>query len=213
MTEIRNFDRLLPEAAQLLSDLTDNFPELKNFVMAGGSGLALHLDHRHSEDLDFFTYSDFPDQKIILDFVKKFPDRQIILKTPQQLDLLINRVKLTFFNSCWDFLRPSVPSRFNLASVENIAAMKVNALFLRAKFRDYYDLYFIARQMDLKEIFDHSRRIMEDLTFRLFATALIFTDDIEDDSIAHLHPSENISKKEIRQFFQEKLKMGSGLAS
>ena len=29
---------------------------------------------------------------------------------------------------------------FNLASLEAIAAMKINVLFLRAKYRDYYDL-------------------------------------------------------------------------
>jgi len=40
--------------------------------------------------------------------------------------------------------------------------MKVNVLFLRAKFRDYYDLYFLAKEkMSLKEIFRASEHIVE----------------------------------------------------
>lgn len=35
--------------------------------------------------------------------------------------------------------------------------------------------------------------------------AILYIDDIADDSIAHLEPAENISKKQIRDFLQEAL--------
>ena len=95
---------------------------------------------------------------------------------------------------------------FNIASVESIAAMKINVLFLRAKYRDYYDLYFIAKEkMSLYEIFEHSKKIRDGLTYKLFCIALTYIDDIEDDSITHLEPMELISKKEIRAFFEKGL--------
>ena len=48
----------------LLSDTREVFQKLlkyeyvKNFVLVGGSALALHICHRQSEDLDFFTFRD-----------------------------------------------------------------------------------------------------------------------------------------------------------
>jgi predicted nucleotidyltransferase component of viral defense system len=94
-----------------------------------------------------------------------------------------------------------------LASIEALAAMKVNTLFLRAKYRDYYDLYFIVkeRQLSLKTLFELSQKIVAGLTFKLMASALIFVDDIEDDAIDHLQPVQKISKYEIRDFFQKKI--------
>ncbi len=85
--------------------------------------------------------------------------------------------------------------------------MKVNTLFLRAKYRDYYDLYFLANEVfSLKEIFDYSMSIVEGVNFKLFAIALIYIDDIDDDNILHLEPKVNISKEEIRSCFEKKLK-------
>lgn len=43
------------------------------------------------------------------------------------------------------------------------------------------------------------------MTFKLFAVALIYIDDIEDDNIDYLKPIEKIKKEEIRDFFQKRL--------
>jgi len=84
--------------------------------------------------------------------------------------------------------------------------MKVNVLFLRAKYRDYYDLYFLAREnISLRKIFEASEHIVEGVTFKLFAVALVYIDDIEDDDISYLEPKEKVKKEEIRDFFQQRL--------
>ena len=59
--------------------------------------------------------------------------------------------------------------------------------------------------MSLKEIFEHSQNIVEGINFKLFAIALLYIDDIEDDNIEYLEPKETISKEKIRDFFQAKL--------
>ena len=83
--------------------------------------------------------------------------------------------------------------------------MKVNALFLRAKYRDYYDLYFLSKSINIKKIYEHSLDIVEGVTFKLFVVALLYIDDLEDDDIAYLEPIEKLSKKEIRDYFQKEL--------
>jgi hypothetical protein len=115
-------------------------------------------------------------------------------------------VKVTFFNAQWEFLKPSKVEKFNLSSLESIGAMKVNVMFLRAKYRDYYDLYFLLKEgMSLREMFGYSQNILDGINFKLFAVALLYIDDIEDDNIEYLEPKESISKEKIRDYFQSKL--------
>ena len=207
MTDLKNLNCLLPKTKELLLKMVADCGFLHKYVLVGGSALTLHICHRKSEDLDFFTYEDSFDVKEIVEFLKKFQTKEIINQSDEQIDVLIDGVKVTFFNAKWDFLKPQKTEQFNLASIEQIAAMKVNVLFLRAKYRDYYDLYFLAKEcMSLKKIFEVSESIVEGVTFKLFAVALVYIDDIEDDDISYLEPIEKTSKEKIRDFFQIRLK-------
>ena len=208
MVEQKNLNYLLVDTKNLLLTLVDSAVFLRNYVLVGGSALALYLGHRKSEDLGFFTYGDSFDKEEILAYLKDFENKEILNLSSDQVDVLINGVKVTFFNAKWTFLRPKKIDAFNLASIKMIAAMKVNTLFMRAKYRDYYDLYFLAKaSMSLKEIFECSLEVVEGINFKLFAVALVYIDDIEDDNILHLEPKLDISKKDIRTFFEEELKM------
>ena len=206
MKDLKNLNCLLPRTKELLLYMMDNCDFLDKYVLVGGSALTLHVCHRKSEDLDFFTYDDSFDKKEILEFIRSFETKEIINQTDEQIDLLLNGVKVTFFNAKWDFLKPQKTEQFNLASVEQIAAMKVHVLFLRAKYRDYYDLYFLVKEcMNVKKIFEVSKTIVEGITFKLFVVALVYIDDIEDDNIDYLEPIKNITKEEIRDFFEQRL--------
>lgn len=202
-----NFDYLLDETRDVLQTLHENTPFLCDYCLVGGSALALYLRHRKSEDLDFFTYSDSFDATLILQCAQQFSSYEVINKSPEQLDLLLNGVKVTFFNAQWSFLRPEHPQTLNIASLDAIAAMKTNVLFVRAKYRDYYDLYCMVKHgMSLRTIFECAQPIVRGLTFKLFCVALLYIEDIEDDMITHLAPEENVSKKQIRAFFEKQLK-------
>ncbi|PLY15529.1 MAG: hypothetical protein C0628_02430 [Sulfurimonas sp.] len=207
MNDLKNLNCLLPKTKELLLEMIQNCSFLHKYVLVGGSALTLHICHRKSEDLDFFTYEDSFDKKEILDFIRGFEAKEIINQTDEQIDVLLNGVKVTFFNAKWSFLKPQKPQKFNLATISMIAAMKVNVLFLRAKYRDYYDIYFLVKQcMGLKEIFAVSEHVVEGVTFKLFAVALVYIYDIEDDDISYLEPIEKIKKEEIRDFFEKRVK-------
>ncbi|EQB40016.1 hypothetical protein M947_03050 [Sulfurimonas hongkongensis] len=206
MQDLKNLNCLLPKTKKLLLDMIEKCSYLHKYVLVGGSALTLHIYHRKSEYLDFFTYDDSFDKREIFDFIKGFESKEIINQTDTQMDLLLNGVKVTFFNAKWNFLKPQKIVDFNLATIEMIAAMKVNVLFLRAKYRDYYDIYFLVKKcMGLKDIYRASENIVEGVTFKLFAVALIYIDDIEDDNIDYLEPIKKIKKEAIRDFFQKEL--------
>lgn len=207
MQDLKNLDCLLPKTKALLVEMVESCSFLDKYVLVGGSALTLHSCHRKSEDLDFFTYDEDLDFGEILEYIKRFETKEILNKTDEQIDLLLDGVKVTFFNAKWGFLKPTGNNKFHLASLEQIAAMKVNVLFLRAKYRDYYDLYFLAKEvMSLKDIFKSSEHIVEGITYKLFVVGLLYIDDIEDDNIDYLEPKERISKKQIRDFFDSHIR-------
>jgi predicted nucleotidyltransferase component of viral defense system len=206
MKDLKNLNCLLPKTKALLIDIVDRCTFLDEYVLVGGSALTLHLCHRKSEDLDFFTYNDNFDKEEILGFIKYYDSVEIINNGENQIDLLINNVKVTFFGANWKFLKPLKVQKFNLATIEAISAMKINVLFLRAKYRDYYDLYFIAKSgVGLKEMFTHSLDVVDGITYKLFVVSLLYIDDIEDDNIDYLEPIETISKEKIRDFFEKRI--------
>ena len=208
MLEPKNYDCLQDKTRNLLCELTESAPFLDCYSLVGGSALALYLCHRKSEDLDFFTFADSFDKRQILDFCKRFKALEILNESDVQLDLLVNGVMVTFFNAQWAFLKPRKLQPLNVASLNAIAAMKINVLFLRAKYRDYYDLFFMAdRVMGLQELFECAKEVVPGLTYKLFCIALTYIDDIEDDNIDHLNPVRSLGKEEIRAFFEEKIRL------
>ncbi|MFP3999546.1 MAG: nucleotidyl transferase AbiEii/AbiGii toxin family protein [Desulfobacterales bacterium] len=178
---------------------------ISDYVIVGGSALSMRLCHRHSEDLDFFTYRDKFDKSAVFEFFRG-KDHEIINDARDQVDLVYNGIKLTFFNAAWEFLKPEKVAGFNVASLDQLAGMKVHTLFLRATYRDYYDLYVLSLEMSLDELYQNARMFIEGINYKLFSMALIYVDDIIDDDISHLSPKYDVSRDEISRHFIAKLK-------
>lgn len=196
---------MLPATQQVLTKFSAEADFLSDYVIVGGSALSMRLCHRFSEDLDFFTYVDHFDKSRIIRFFQG-KRHEIINDDSNQLDLLYEGVKLTFFNAKWGFIKPEKRSGLNIASLQQLAGMKVHTLFLRATYRDYYDLYVLSLKMGLDEIYRNALMFLEGLNYKLFSMALIYVDDIADDDISHLHPVYNISRQQISEHFIARLK-------
>ncbi len=190
---------------RVLENLEKEADFLSGYVMVGGSALSVHLFHRLSEDLDFFTYEDVFDKTRIFDFFRG-KNHQILNDTKDQVDLVFEGVKITFFNAKWNLLRPEKPSRLHIATLPQLAATKVHTLFVRATFRDYYDIYTLSLQMSLEELYKNALMLMDGLNYKLFSMALVYVDDIADENIAHLRPKIHVTKKQISEHFISRLK-------
>ena len=172
--------------------------------------MSLYLHHRLSEDIDLFTWGATLDKPQILESLKNRYDHDftILQDTPKQLDVVIRKVNVTFFANHWDALRNKVHFTQNLylAHLDLLTAMKVNTLFLRAKFRDYYDLYALNRSgYKVADMYAVTEPLMPGINKRLFQMAMIYTDDVEDDNINHLHPKYEVTKKDIATHFQTEI--------
>ena len=199
---------LLPKTKQVLLEVSE-FGWLQQFTFVGGSGLSLYLHHRLSEDIDLFTWEKQLDKPLILNTLNsKYNSYSIQQETDKQLDLIIDGVNVTFFANDWEALKKHtlLYKYLHVAQLDLLVAMKVNTLFLRAKFRDYYDLYALNlagyRVADMYAIIEKN---MPGMNRRLFQMAMVYTDDVEDDNISHLQPNYKVTKAAIAKHFQKEI--------
>jgi predicted nucleotidyltransferase component of viral defense system len=206
--ESNAYNALLPKTTKTLQTLA-MLPLLSSFTFVGGSALAMYLQHRQSEDLDFFTWKKNIDKvEIQTNIQENFTNFQLVNDSELQQDWIIEGVKVTFFANNWDALseRQLFDNQLFVANFELLAAMKVNTLFLRAKYRDYYDLYAIVKSgVSVSSLFEIALRYLPSINIKLFQMALIYTDDIDEENINYLSPIYKISKKKIGTFFQHQL--------
>ena len=130
--------------------------KLDCWTLAGGTALAIQLGHRLSEDLDFMRWQTRRDERMDVDWPTIRRQLESVGEV-QSMDILdhnhvefiVSRVKLSFYaRESKSPVVTTVPFLNNivLADMEAIAAMKMEVMLRRSKFRDYYDLYCIFRQ-------------------------------------------------------------------
>ena len=138
-------EKVLPQhSLELLSALGDDpSPLLTGWTLAGGTGLAFHLGHRVSEDLDFFRTDDM-DVSALHDVLATHGPYETLQEADHTLTVLIQDTKLSFFRVRDPFLFDALPHRFfTIASIGDIALMKLIAISGRGSRKDFADLYLI----------------------------------------------------------------------
>lgn len=119
-------------------------PELRNFYLAGGSALAVHLGHRTSRDLDLFSLApevDFDTVRATL--VTSLPDAEVISITDASLHLRVGETPLDVVRYPYALLEPprTGPSSFPIAGLLDLSTMKLAAAARRGIRRDFWDLH------------------------------------------------------------------------
>lgn len=130
------------------------------FYLAGGTALSLQLGHRRSVDLDFFSPTeDIPTIRPVLEEALAEFHPTLADSAWGNLVYLAKEVRLGFYGYGFALVAPFVElENVKLASVEDIALMKLDALLSRATRKDFYDLYFICQKIPLRQILDLAPR-------------------------------------------------------
>ena len=130
---------------------------VKNFYLTGGTALAeFYLHHRLSEDIDLFCEKEEVDQKLVEAYLKKITPAMEIREIKRSNFLGLYSYQLVFFDGSklkvdfnyYPFLPISSGKKFGklkIDSLEDIAVNKVHTIFMKARSRDYIDLYFILK--------------------------------------------------------------------
>ncbi len=116
---------------------------LKKFYLAGGTALALYYGHRESVDLDFFCAKPFRTESLIA-ALSKVGVFKLVNEEANTVDGVLDGVKVSFFTYPYKLLRKTKSYQgVAVASVADIACMKINAIAGRNARKDFFDLFFI----------------------------------------------------------------------
>lgn len=115
----------------------------QDFYLVGGVAVAAHLGHRTSRDLDLFATRDPNDLRPQLDHI---PGVKIKSRAPGTLHLQVDEIPVSLIEYRYPLLavpsaRASLP--VPVASIEDLACMKLSAITGRGAARDFWDLHTI----------------------------------------------------------------------
>lgn len=162
-------------------------PFQDRFYFAGGTSLALQLGHRDSVDFDFFTREAINTSKLFEELREVFTGHEI-RKTQEEKNTLTviidDSVKISFFTHTYPLIRESIRDEYlTLASLEDIACMKLNAITGRATNKDYIDLYFLLEKFSLHNLFGFMEEKYPELDRNLLLKSLVYFDDVDEEKI------------------------------
>lgn len=140
-----------PELLELLRKIMeDSF--FQNFILVGGTSLALQMGHRNSIDIDLFGNQEI-NQKIFIDKLSDYGNIEVSQASKNIMITSINDIKVDFVNYKYPLLNNfKLLDSIRLASLEDIAAMKLNAILGRGSRKDFIDLYFLLNEFSLAQI-------------------------------------------------------------
>ena len=188
---------------------------LDGWTLVGGTALAIQLDHRKSEDLDFMRWQSYRGESMEVDWpaIKKQLETVGEIQSMDILDrnhveFVVAGVKLSFYaRESKSPVKQTVPflNKIVLADVESIAAMKMELMLRRSKFRDYYDLYCIFRQDTdvmkfVKAAGDYSNHLLK--SKHILAMLTNHNHFEEDSNFDQLEPRYDISAIEIEEYIK-----------
>jgi hypothetical protein len=169
--------------------------------LAGGPAVALHLGHRLSLDLDFFTPHD-------LDSLQWFKGLQISFSgdftvsavkiEKNTLVVTMNSTGFSLFVYPYELMETTVSDDSlptPLASLRDLALMKLIAVNQRGACKDFIDLKFIMENTDLTfegllQDFGRKYAVGEEIFFQL-KKSLIYFDDAERDLNVNMYATDS----------------------
>jgi hypothetical protein len=150
-----------------------------DFFLVGGTALALHIGHRKSIDLDFFSLSSFDLDKLSTHLIEKYK-ANIISKNTNSLTCWINKVKVDFITHKYILIENlEIINGIRLASIRDIAAMKLNAIKNRGTKKDFVDIYFLNKNYSFDEMLGFCQKKYPNYIELLILKNLIYFDDAD----------------------------------
>lgn len=154
---------------------------LKSFYLVGGTALALRYGHRVSVDLDLFTHESFDSQQLAKLLVDEFDLTESVVEKNTVLGL-IHGIKTDFIAHRYALVNGIEEiDGLRLLSVEDIAAMKLNAIANRGSKKDFWDLYELLQHFGREELLQFYEQKYPAGSIWNVEKSLVYFDDAEAD--------------------------------
>ena len=126
---------------------------LQGFALVGGTSLALQMGHRISVDLDLFTEKEFE-----ADELREYLEQNYHLQTDYlafaTVKGQVEGVQVDCIAHAYPWLKPfAVEEGIRLASLEDICAMKLNAIAGNGtRIKDFVDVAYLSSRFSLEQM-------------------------------------------------------------
>jgi hypothetical protein len=132
------FDHVIDQA------MRDILPQLarysSSFYLAGGTGLALQIGHRKSEDFDFFSVNPFDGNR----FALEIGGVNVIQQYPGTVHGVLNGIRLSFRYYPIPLINePFLWEGIKIATVPDLIGEKFKTIAQRGAKKDFCDLYAV----------------------------------------------------------------------
>ena len=201
---------LLPDTIRAIQ-LINSVAEINKAYLAGGTALALQIGHRISVDLDFFTKRQF-NEKVLAAKLGELPE--FIQAGTAQWTVWgkISKTKFSMFYYKYPLLEKTVLFEgLQLASLADIAAMKIHAIEDRGTRRDFIDVYFLSKKYALEEMLDFYQKkytVLEDHFYSIFRSLDYFEDAEQEKQMPQMLI--DVSWEKVKEYFRKETKKLTG---
>lgn len=187
---------------ELLKKL-QRLPVLEQTRLVGGTALALQLGHRKSIDLDFFGTVDC-EVEYLRESIAGIASLTILKESPHIHIYIVDGIKVDIVNYKYPWLDDVVLEQgLRLASVSDIAAMKITAIIGRGTKKDFIDIAFLLHHFSLEEILHFYAAKYNDSSVFMAMKSLAYFDDAEADPMPDMFV--NQSWQQVKAYILSKI--------
>jgi predicted nucleotidyltransferase component of viral defense system len=172
-----------PHTFSVLKQLME-MPELKGFSLVGGTALSLLYGHRKSVDLDLFSNNPFENVDVVKAMTAKFKARFIMEQKSPAFGIFcyIDDVKVDLVHHPHLLIRPEENREgLRMFSIEDIIAMKVQAVLGRGKKKDFWDIAELLKHFSVADFIQfHQEKYLTQNLLVTVPQAISYFADAED---------------------------------
>ncbi|MCU0425281.1 MAG: nucleotidyl transferase AbiEii/AbiGii toxin family protein [Candidatus Kapabacteria bacterium] len=198
MLQQLHYNAVPAETLGLLRDL-QALEILRSSYLVGGTALALYVGHRISEDIDLFIAESFQPSELEA-IIAQGHSLTETGRAKNTLSARIDGVKADIITFAYPMLEPVAEVEgLRLASIPDIAAMKISAIINRGAKKDFWDIHHLLNLVSLAEILDFFQKKFRQHEILHALRALTYFDDAENfpDPITLLPVTWSQVKKDI----------------
>ncbi len=180
---------------------------LDDFYLAGGTGLALQLEHRLSMDLDFFNKKSINTQSL-KNNLQALGTLSITKEDKDTLNGVFNGTEIMFLKYSYPLLFPLQKKKdITIADIRDIGCMKISSVSGRGTRKDFIDLYFICKDVvSFKELLKLFKKKYKSINYNMvhILKSLTYFNDAEKDPMPNMLKPVDWAK--VKCFFQNMAK-------
>lgn len=180
------------------------------FYLAGGTGLALQRGHRDSVDFDFFSLHPFDTEKMQGTLSKLFGNTSFTVIQIEENTLSIvlhSDIKISFMTYRYELISPLMITDFlKIASIPDIACMKLSAIMQRSALKDYVDLYEIMKMYPLPQLITFAKQKYPTIDSFVILKSLAYLNDVVDEPLIYHKGQTKLPLDILKLFFENEVK-------